>query len=151
MATIQCKNRRLYGIWSGMRTRCHNKNYHDYQWYGGLGISVCAEWDNFYEFQDWALKNGYQDNLTLDRKDGDSNYCPENCRWVTRTEQSRNRKSTRWLTYNGETKTLSEWAKIVGLRQQTLNHRINSGHFTVQEALFLPSKLGNNWTMTSKK
>lgn len=90
---VKKNNRRLYKIWQGMRQRCNNPNDKDYEQYGGRGIKVCAEWDNSSEsFINWALQNGYADNLSIDRKDVNGNYCPENCHWATDTEQVRNRR-----------------------------------------------------------
>lgn len=86
------KGTRLYRIWSGMKTRCLNSNDYHYKWYGARGIGICEEWLEFKPFCDWALANGYQDNLTIDRIDNDGNYNPMNCRWVTQTEQCQNHR-----------------------------------------------------------
>lgn len=84
---------RLYTIWRGMRQRCKNRNGKHYPDYGGRGITVCAEWDESYEvFRDWAIFNGYRDDLTIDRINNDGDYCPENCRWVTMSVQNANRR-----------------------------------------------------------
>lgn len=84
---------RLYSIWNGMRKRCQNPSTHGYENYGGKGICVCEEWDtDVLSFRKWALANGYEEGLTIDRIDGDADYCPTNCRWVTRSEQNKNRK-----------------------------------------------------------
>jgi len=84
------KNKRLYGIWVDMRHRCRNPNYKQFKNYGGKGVMVCEEWDSFEVFWNWALKSGYADNLTIDRIDSNGNYCPENCRWLTKSENSKN-------------------------------------------------------------
>ena len=77
---------RLYTIWFGMRQRCNNPNKESYGYYGGKGVSVCDEWNDYKTFKDWAINHGYQDALTLDRIDPNGNYCPQNCRWITRSE-----------------------------------------------------------------
>jgi hypothetical protein len=82
---------RLYRIWRGMRQRCHNSNAQNYKWYGAKGISCCKDWDNFESFRVWSEINGYADGLELDRIDSDKNYDPENCRWVTKKQNIRNR------------------------------------------------------------
>lgn len=83
-------NTRIYNEWKGMRRRCSNPNTPKYKFYGGKGIKVCPEWDKsgdgFNSFYNWALSNGYQDDLTIDRIDENKDYCPENCRWITKEE-----------------------------------------------------------------
>ena len=107
---------RLYRIHYNMIQRCINPNHGDYKWYGGKGISVCDEWMNSYViFKEWALKNGYNDNLTIDRIDANGNYCPDNCRWVDMIVQNNNKPLLPRYEYNGEIHTLSEWARILGL------------------------------------
>lgn len=88
---------RLYNVWSGMRQRTSDPNHHSYKNYGGRGITVCAEWDDFSVFRDWALANGYDENApqgkcTIDRIDNDRGYSPDNCRWVSNEVQAANKR-----------------------------------------------------------
>lgn len=82
-------NSRLYNIWLGMKARCFNKNSPKYSRYGGRGIKVCDEWHSFKRFYEWAVANGYSDNLSIDRINVDGDYCPENCQWLTISENSK--------------------------------------------------------------
>lgn len=87
------RNTRLYHIWRSMKSRTGNPNHAAWANYGGRGIEVCEEWkDDFAAFSSWAKANGYADHLTLDRKDNDGGYCPENCRWATYKEQQDNKR-----------------------------------------------------------
>lgn len=87
---------RLYKIFVGMKTRCYDQKHHTYKYYGAKGITICDEWlSNFEVFQEWALANGYKDNLTIERKDNLLGYCPNNCTWITIQEQAINRRPRR--------------------------------------------------------
>lgn len=135
---------RLHRIWSGMRSRCFNNNDKSFKDYGGRGITVCDEWkDDFQAFHDWAITNGYSDDLTIERNDVNDNYCPENCLWITNQEQQNNRRSSHLLTYNGETHNLKEWAKITGINYSTLRARINAYKWDTAKALTTKEKRGN--------
>ena len=126
---------RLYRIWSDMKSRCNNQNRPRYSDYGGRGIVVCEEWEQSFEaFSDWALANGYCDGLTIDRIDNDGDYRPENCRWITRHDQGSNKRNNNLLTLNGETKTISQWAKITGIDRRTIAKRKKLG-WTDERAL----------------
>ena len=108
-----------------MKQRCLNKNSKDYANYGGRGIKIYQEWiDNPITFYNWAINNGYNDNLSIDRIDNNGNYEPSNCRWVTPKEQARNRRNNKLITYNNETHCISEWAEITGIPRKCLEYRI---------------------------
>lgn len=116
-----------YNSWRSMVNRCNNKNYANYQYYGGRGITICAEWNDPFVFGEWAVSNGYKKGLTLDRINTDGNYEPSNCRWATRKEQANNRRSNTVIEYNGESHNLTEWAEQFGIKQKVLINRYWKG------------------------
>lgn len=129
----------LYRKWSGMKRRCYYTRGASYRLYGERGITVCDEWkDNFEAFKEWAMANGYCDDLTLDRIDVNGNYCPENCRWITPKEQQNNKRNNYYLTLNGETHTLAEWCEITGLTRATIRGRLEKCKWSVEDALTKP-------------
>jgi hypothetical protein len=85
----------LYKVHTSIKQRCENKNSKHYEYYGGRGIKVCTEWEPYEKFKVWALSNGYESSLTIDRKDNNKGYNPDNCRWTTRKVQSRNTRVLR--------------------------------------------------------
>lgn len=132
-------NTRLFRIWSGIRTRCTNVNGEGYKNYGARGIRMCEEWlSSFETFRDWAICNGYDDSLSIDRIDVNGNYSPENCRWTTMKEQQRNRRSNKMISYNGESHCLSEWGDILGISDDVLGRRLKSKNYTIERAFSEP-------------
>lgn len=122
------RNSKLYRIWSNMKDRCNNPDCKVYSDYGGRGIKVCKEWiDDFSAFQKWALANGYKEGLTIDHKDNDKGYSPDNCRWTDRKIQGNNKRNCRYITYKGQRKTVAEWSDITGIPHDTLLYRLNHG------------------------
>lgn len=110
-----------------MRYRCDNKNNQAYEMYGARGIKVCDEWQEFGAFRDWAFKNGYSDNLTLDRIDVNGNYEPSNCRWADAVTQMNNRRSTPHYTVDGRSLTISQWSRETGIPRSTILNRLKRG------------------------
>ena len=128
---------RLYRIWHNMKSRCTNVNKPDYKYYGAKGIKICEEWEDYLTFKQWAINNGYADNLTIDRIDSNGNYCPENCRWITIQKQQTNKQSNRILVFNNEAHTISEWAQILNISRGLIKDRIRAG-WSVERALTEP-------------
>lgn len=124
---------RPYTIWSSIISRCNNKNVSGYQKYGAKGISVCDKWLTFKGF--WEdMKEGYSDDLSIDRKDNSKGYSKENCKWSTNYEQSRNKTNNIVITYNGKSMCLKDWAKLLGIKYTTLWMRIYSRGLSVEDA-----------------
>ena len=122
------KRHGLYLRYYHMKARCYNPNCKAYKNYGGRGIRICDEWlEDFMNFYNWAIENGYQDNLTIDRIDNNGNYEPSNCRWITDYEQRFNKRNNKILTIERETKTITEWAKLYNLNIHTIYSRIRYG------------------------
>lgn len=105
---------RLYRIWIGMKNRCYKKNNDNYKWYGAKGITICKEWlDSFISFREWALDNGYNDDLSIDRIDNDGSYSPKNCRWVTMKFQANNKTNNRLIQFRKKSYTVSELSDLL--------------------------------------
>lgn len=133
-------NKRISRVYWNMKTRCYNPSSNKYHSYGARGIKVCDEWKNsFKKFKEWALSNGYADNLTIDRINNDGNYEPSNCRWVTNKQNTNNTRKNRIITYNGKTHTMSEWCEILGVKLQTLSARIYRG-WSLEDVMTKPIK-----------
>jgi hypothetical protein len=132
------ETKRLHKTWSGMKERCYDKKSSNYHNYGGRGISIFKEWLNSFEsFRDWALANGYSNDLTIDRIDNNGNYQPSNCRWSTNMEQQRNRRNNVWFEIDGEKILLADALKKYNIKMQTLSPRLKKGYSLI-DALTLP-------------
>jgi hypothetical protein len=118
----------LYVSWIGMRNRCYYEKHNRFKNYGGKGIKVFENWKNdFLEFYNWAVNNGWEKGLSIDRIDNNLDYCPTNCKFSTSKEQSRNRTSNIKITVDGETKILIEWAESKNIHYETLRKRLKKG------------------------
>ena len=128
----------LYHTWKSMKARCCDPSSLAYKNYGGRGVTICAEWlDNPEAFIDWAMTNGHEKGLEIDRINNDGNYTPENCHFVTRSENQRNTRRNHSLTFAGITQCLTAWAEELGINKNTLRGRINAG-WSVEKALTTP-------------
>ena len=128
---------RLYSIWQGIKSRCYNEHNARYDRYGGRGIKVCDEWRNdFVNFYNWAIKNGYSADLTIDRINNDGDYCPENCHWATAKEQCNNRSTNILIKIGNATKTLTQWCEIFELNSAAVLARYNRHEFISIDDLF---------------
>ena len=121
---------RIYRTYNHMKERCSKKGLPKGHLYFEKGIRVCEEWlgeEGFEHFYKWAMKNGYDDTLTLDRIDSSKGYGPDNCRWVNYRVQNNNTNRKHFVKHNGETHTIAEWSEITGIPYNTLNSRIHKG------------------------
>jgi len=120
---------RLYNIWRGIKSRCNNPNSTPYSNYGERGIRICDEWNNYESFRNWAILNGYNDNLVIDRKENNEDYCPDNCQWITNQENSKNTRRSHNVTAFGETKCFEDWTRDprCEVHVTTLRRRLDRG------------------------
>lgn len=131
----------LYDVYRHILTRCYNPNEKEYRNYGARGIKMVKEWlDSPRAFYDWSINNGYKAGLQIDRyPNNDGDYGPDNCRWATPEENSNNKRNSVRLTYNGETHTIKEWSKIIGVSAATIATRKHVG--MPIEKILNPSRL----------
>lgn len=134
---------RIYRTWNDMRRRCRARNRPDWANYGERGITVCKEWEDFDVFYKWAMDNGYNDMLTIDRIRNNEGYSPNNCRWVTRRYQNNNTRANHQITAFGKTQNLQQWADETGFGHTAILFRLKSG-WTVEEALTIIPIVGAN-------
>ena len=139
---------RLYHIWKNIKSRCYNVNSPRYSEYGGRVILMCDEWKNdFSLFRDWAINNGYNDSLTIDRIDNNGCYSPDNCRCVNNTIQQNNKRNNHLITFNGKTQTMSQWSKELGIDAKIISHRLNEYHWDIERALSTPPDITLNYRL----
>lgn len=129
---------RLYQVWCNMRRRCEDSKSSQYKDYGGRGITVCEGWHDFAQFQTWALSNGYTDNLTIERKDVDGDYEPNNCTWISKKDQANNRRSCVVYEYKGEKHNLMQWCNIYNLPYDTVRTRLVRAGWSFDKAITTP-------------
>lgn len=145
---------RLYKLLVGMKNRCRDANRNSYKYYGERGIDVCDEWngkDGFENFRNWAINNGYQDGLTIERIDVNKGYSPDNCKWIPFEEQANNTRRSKYCTINGEMMTLKQASKKYGIHYQTIYARFKKGE--EGEDLIRPSiytEEGKEWKLKRK-
>jgi hypothetical protein len=141
---------RLYYVWLSMRNRCYRQGVKGYENYGGRGIEVCEEWRQSYEaFRDWSLSHGYKQGLQIDRINNDSNYSPQNCRWVTHYKNMQNTRINKKVYFQGKWQTRSEIADTYHISKLLLRNRLENG-WSIEDALFYEPKIGNNQTLRRK-
>lgn len=125
------RNPDIYRVWLGILYRCENENASEFYRYGGRGIKVCDEWHDYLNFEEWVLsKGGLKDGFSIDRIDNSGNYGPDNCRFATVKEQSRNRDSNTVIEYDGHSMCLAEWAEYLNINYKTLAKRYYRGWST---------------------
>lgn len=117
----------LYTLWGAMGDRALNPNRRDSKWYANKNLEVCEDWKDYPKFKEWALKNGYQEGLSIDRINNSIGYTPSNCRWVPVKEQNRNKTSNRLITANGKTQILADWCRELGLGSKLVSSRLSRG------------------------
>lgn len=124
----------LHKTWNNIKSRCYNPKATKYQYYGGKGVVVCDEWrDDFQKFFDWSIANGWRPGLTIDRINGDGDYAPQNCRWVDYKTQNNNLSCNHLITWNGETRSVYDWAFVLKMNPKTLSERLRRG-WTIERA-----------------
>lgn len=136
---------RLYVVWRNIKRRCENPKDNSYRFYGGKGVKVCNEWQDYSNFRKWAIQSGYDKNAkiydcTIDRIDSEKDYSPDNCRWISIAEQQSNRKDTHHVELNGETYTFVQLSSICGIPAKILNQRIIHYKWPIEKAMNVPYK-----------
>lgn len=137
-ASVKSPYYRIYRIWYGMKQRCENPSDKSFMSYGGRGITIYDKWTLYDNFKEWAIKNGYSKDLSIDRINNDAGYSPDNCRWADRKTQQNNTRSSVFLTYYGRRMTLKQWSEKLGIKYNTLCMRLNKLGWPVDKVLATP-------------
>ena len=145
-ATHGGRRDRLYNIWCGMKSRCNNPKNEEYHCYGGKGVKLCAEWENYSSFKEWAYSHGYDYSApkgvcTIDRINNNGDYSQENCRFVNLQEQINNQDKTIKLEYNGSIHTIRELAEMYNMQPKTLYNRLRNIGMSIEKALSEPVQI----------
>lgn len=133
---VSGKQSKEYKAWSSLRYRCNTKSCSFFHYYGGRGIKVCKRWDKFENFLA-DMGRAPTESHSIERINNDGNYEPSNCRWATPKEQQNNNRNNRWLTVNGETKTIHSWQKVMNFGRMTILNRIKLG-WSIEKAVLTP-------------
>ncbi len=139
-----------YHVWASMKERCKNPKCTGYQHYGGRGIDICPYWENFENFYA-SMGPRPTPKHTLERIDNDGDYCPENCKWATATENARNTRRNHRITHRGETKTLTAWADEMGISSSTLRHRLGPLGWSIEDAMNKPLRKDSRRAVASSR
>ena len=132
------KRNRLYCIWKSMRQRCNCPRNAAYKNYGGRGIKICDEWNDYPIFESWAFGNGYADDLSIERIDINKGYSPDNCKWIPLKDQCLNKQDTIWIDYKGQRKQLKVWCDELGLKYGKIAQRLGPMGWSVERAFETP-------------
>lgn len=139
--THHLSHTRLFRIWWGIKNRCDNPKSEAYKYYGKKGIHICDEWANdFVSFYNWAMLNGYDDGLSIDRIDNSKGYSPDNCRFTTKKVQANNRSYCKFYEYNGKTQTLTQWCEELNLNYKLVHGRIYRCGWSFEKAITQPAQ-----------
>lgn len=150
-STVRQNDKRLYGVWNGIKQRCFNKNSKSYRNYGGRGIKMDREWANNYEaFYNWAIQAGYHSGLEIDRIDNDGDYCKDNCRFVSRDVQASNKRNVKLYTIGKTTQSLPEWCRQYNIDYYLVRQRVFKLGWPLEKALVTPNQQGKNHTARRK-
>lgn len=134
---------KFYKAWCGLKERCSNPNVDSYKSHGARGIKVCEKWLKFWNFYDdmyltYLLTSAEENKLSLDRINNDGDYCKENCRWATAKEQARNRRTSRFITIDDQTKTLAQWCEEKGIKHSLVTTRMREMGWSIEKAILEP-------------